>query len=249
MPEAEKLFISDLHLSPEQPQVVDAFIDFTRQCAPRAEALYILGDLFDAWIGDDNDQSPYPAIRDALSALSRQGTTIYLQHGNRDFLLGETFCNQCSAELIGEEHVIDLYGQRTLLMHGDTLCTDDIAYQQARQQLRNQAFIAAFLAKSLDERRVITAEYRKMSGEATSLLADDIMDVNQQAVIDVMQKHRVNRLIHGHTHRQARHQFEMNGNSAERIVLGEWHADRGMLLSATHDGLREEQLQHEQHSG
>ena len=134
-------------------------------------------------------------------------------------------------------------------MHGDTLCTDDIAYQQARQQLRNPAFIADFLAKSLDERRVITAEYRKMSGEATSLLADDIMDVNQQAVIDVMQKHRVNRLIHGHTHRQARHQFEMNGNSAERIVLGEWHADRGMLLSATHDGLREEQLQHEQHSG
>ena len=242
MPEAETLFISDLHLSPEQPQVVDAFIDFILDRAPDAEALYILGDLFDAWIGDDNDQSPYPAIRDALAALSRQGTTVYLQHGNRDFLLGETFCNQCGAELIGEEHVIDLYGQRTLLMHGDTLCTGDIAYQQARLQLRNPAFIAGFLAKSLDERKVITAEYRKMSGEATSLLADGIMDVNQQAVIDVMQKHGVKRLIHGHTHRQARHQFEMNGANAERIVLGEWHADHGMLLSTTADGLSEEWL-------
>ncbi len=242
MPEAETLFISDLHLSPEQPQVVDAFIDFTRQRAPRAEALYILGDLFDAWIGDDNDQLPYPAIRDALAALSQQGTVIYIQHGNRDFLLGETFCNQCGTELIGEEHVIDLYGQRTLLMHGDTLCTDDIAYQQARQQLRDPAFIAGFLSKSLDERRVITAEYRKMSGEATSLLADDIMDVNQQAVIDVMQKHQVSRLIHGHTHRQAIHHFEIDGQAAERIVLGEWHADHGMLLSATPDGLSEERL-------
>ena len=243
MPEAETLFISDLHLSPEQPQVVDAFIDFTRHRATRAEALYILGDLFDAWIGDDDDQSPYPAIRDALSALSREGTAIYIQHGNRDFLLGETFCHQCSAKLIDEEHVIDLYGRRALLMHGDTLCTDDTAYQQARQQLRNPAFIAGFLAKSLDERRVVTAEYRKMSGEATSLLADDIMDVNQQAVVDVMQKHHVNSLIHGHTHRQATHQFETDGEGAERIVLGEWHADHGMLLSATVDGLSEEQLE------
>lgn len=242
MPEAETLFISDLHLSPEQPQVVDAFINFTSHRATNAKALYILGDLFDAWIGDDNDQLPYPVILDALASLNQQGTVIYIQHGNRDFLLGEIFCNRCGAELISEEHVIDLYGQRTLLMHGDTLCTDDIAYQQARQQLRNPAFIAAFLAKPIDERRVITAEYRKMSGEATSLLADDIMDVNQQAVIDVMQKHRVSRLIHGHTHRQATHHFEMNGSSAERIVLGEWHADSGMLLSATADGLSEERL-------
>ena len=242
MPEAETLFISDLHLSPEQPQVVDAFIDFTLDRAPGAAALYILGDLFDAWIGDDNDQSPYPMIRNVLAELSQQGTALYLQHGNRDFLLGETFCNQCGAQLIGEEHVIDLYGHRTLLMHGDTLCTDDIAYQQARLQLRNPDFIAGFLAKSLDERRVITAEYRKMSGEATSLLADDIMDVNQQAVIDVMQKHRVNILIHGHTHRQAIHHFMIDGEAAERIVLGEWHADHGMLLSATADGLSEERL-------
>ena len=242
MPEAETLFISDLHLSPEQPQVVDAFIDFIRQRAPRAEALYILGDLFDAWIGDNNDQPPYPAIRDALAELSQQGTAIYVQHGNRDFLLGETFCNQCNAELIGEEHVIDLYGHRTLLMHGDTLCTDDVAYQQARQQLRNPDFIAGFLAKPIDERRVISAEYRKMSGEATSLLADGIMDVNQQAVIDVMQKHGVKRLIHGHTHRQAIHHFEIDEESAKRIVLGEWHADHGMLLSATSAGLSEERL-------
>ncbi|MEA3303633.1 MAG: UDP-2,3-diacylglucosamine diphosphatase [Pseudomonadota bacterium] len=161
MPEAETLFISDLHLSPEQPQVVDSFIDFILDRAPDAEALYILGDLFDAWIGDDNDQPPYPVIRDALAALSRQGTALYLQHGNRDFLLGETFCHQCGAELIGEEHVIDLYGQRTLLMHGDTLCTDDAAYQQARLQLRNPDFIAGFLAKSLDEREQTATEYRK----------------------------------------------------------------------------------------
>ncbi len=242
MPEAETLFISDLHLSPEQPQVVDAFIDFILDRAPDAEALYILGDLFDAWLGDDNDTAPYPMIRDTLAALSQQGTALFIQHGNRDFLLGETFCKQCGAGLIGEEHMIDLYGHRTLLMHGDTLCTDDIAYQQARQQLRNPAFIADFLAKSLDERKVITAEYRKMSGEATSLLAGDIMDVNQKAVIDVMQKHGVNRLIHGHTHRQAIHHFEIDAEDAERIVLGEWHADQGMLLSATPGGLSEERL-------
>ncbi len=242
MPEEETLFISDLHLSAEQPQVVDAFIDFTGHRATQARALYILGDLFDAWLGDDNDQSPYPAIRDALAALGQQGTAVYLQHGNRDFLLGETFCNQCGATLIDEEHVVDLYGRKTLLMHGDTLCTDDIAYQQARRQLRNPAFIAGFLAKPLAERERTAAEYRKMSGEATSLLADDIMDVNQQAVTDTMRKHRVERLIHGHTHRQAVHRFEMDGCSAERIVLGEWHAGRGMLLSATPEGLSEERL-------
>ncbi|MEN8213455.1 MAG: UDP-2,3-diacylglucosamine diphosphatase [Pseudomonadota bacterium] len=241
-PEAETLFIADLHLSPQQPQVVEAFIAFTRERAPRAEALYILGDLFDAWIGDDNDEPPYPDIRNALSTLSDTGTTISIQHGNRDFLLGEAFCRQCGAVLLGEEQVIDLYGHRTLLMHGDTLCTDDSAYQQARIKLRDPGFIAAFLSKSIDERRVIAAEYRKMSGEATSLLAEEIMDVNQQAVVDVMQNHRVDRLIHGHTHRQATHHLEIDGVSAERIVLGEWHAGSGMLLKATPAGLSEERL-------
>ncbi len=233
----EILLISDLHLSPDQPATVDRFVRFCAERAREAEALYILGDLFDAWIGDDNDAEPCGEIRDALLGLSTSGTAIYLQHGNRDFLLGERFCKQTGCELIHEETVRDFFGTPTLLMHGDTLCTDDIAYQQARRLLRSEAFITDFLNKPLQERALTAAEYRKKSGEATSLLAADIMDVNQQAVIDVMQKHDVCRLVHGHTHRQSIHHPQIDGRRCERIVLGEWHPDRGMALSVTATGI------------
>ncbi len=235
----EILLISDLHLSPEQPATVERFVRFCNERARAAEALYILGDLFDAWIGDDNDARPYAQIRNALLELSGSGTEIYLQHGNRDFLLGERFCKQTGCALIHEETVRDFFGTPTLLMHGDTLCTDDIAYQQARQLLRSKAFITDFLKKPLEERALIAAEYRKQSGEATSLLAADIMDVNRQAVIDVMHKHGVCRLVHGHTHRQSIHYLEIDGRMCERIVLGEWHPDHGMALSITATGINE----------
>jgi len=233
----EILLISDLHLSPEQPATVERFLHFTRERARHARDLYILGDLFDAWIGDDNDAQPYGEIRKALSELVQSGTAVYLQHGNRDFLVGDLFCKQTGCCLIAEEAVQDFFGTPTLLMHGDTLCTDDIAYQQARQLLRSEAFITDFLNRPLQERALIAAEYRKKSGEATSLLAADIMDVNRQAVIDVMRKHAVCRLIHGHTHRQSIHELEIDGRSCERIVLGEWHPDHGMALSVTPAGI------------
>ena len=233
----EVLLVSDLHLSPEQPATVERFLHFTRDRARQARDIYILGDLFDAWIGDDNDADPYGEIRNALSELAQSGTAVYLQHGNRDFLLGEVFCTQTGCTLIADEAVRDFFGKPTLLMHGDTLCTDDIAYQQARQLLRSEAFIADFLKKPLQERELIAAEYRKKSGEATSLLAAEIMDVNRQAVTDVMRKHAVCRLVHGHTHREAIHQLDIDGRTCERIVLGEWHPDHGMALSVSATGI------------
>lgn len=239
MSKPEILLISDLHLSPEEPATAGRFLEFLEARAPQASRLYILGDLFDAWIGDDNDLPLYGQIRAGLKSLADSGTRILLQHGNRDFLLGELFCARSGSALIEEEHVADLHGTPTLLMHGDSLCTDDIAYQQARAFLRNPAFVAEFLQKPLEERAMIAAEYRKKSGEATSLLAADIMDVNAQAVAEVMRRHGVCRLIHGHTHRQAIHHLELDGRMCERIVLGEWHPQRGMALSVTPGGISE----------
>ena len=238
----EILFISDLHLSARQPQLLHLFVSFTRDRAPGAAALYILGDLFDAWIGDDQDDPASRAVRKALAALSRNGTAIAIQHGNRDFLVGGAFCQASGATLLPDEHVVELFGERTLLMHGDTLCSDDIAYQQARRQLRDPAFIVDFLARPMEERLAIASRYRQMSGEATSLLAAEIMDVNQQAVIAAMRRHDVTRLIHGHTHRQAIHRFEVDGRQYQRIVLGDWNQTGGMLLASTADGIREERL-------
>lgn len=233
----EVLFISDLHLSPERPQTIRLFVDFCKARTPGADALYILGDLFDAWIGDDNDMPPLPGIREALRDVSDAGTGVFIQHGNRDFLIGERFCAQTGAGVLPEEAVIDLFGIPTLLMHGDTLCTDDHAYQEARRTLRAPPVIQDFLARPLTERAAIAAEYRRRSGEAMSLLAADIMDVNADAVVAAMSRHGVHRLIHGHTHREARHEFGHEGRHMERIVLGEWHNDRGPYLAASPDGL------------
>ena len=233
----EILLISDLHLSPERPQTVRLFADFCRTRAPGADALYILGDLFDAWIGDDNDMPPLPEIRATLKGISDAGTDIFVQHGNRDFLIGERFCAQTGAVVLPEEAVVDLFGTPTLLMHGDTLCTDDHAYQEARRMLRAVPVIRDFLAKPLAERAAIAAEYRRRSGEAVSLLAADIMDVNADAVVAAMSRHGIRRLIHGHTHREARHEFDHAGLEMERIVLGEWHPDRGPYLAVSRDGL------------
>ncbi len=238
MTKSAVLLISDLHLSADAPQTVQLFQRFLAERAPQAEALFILGDLFDAWIGDDNNAEPWPAVRHQLASLTATGTAVFVQHGNRDFLLGDDFCRHTGVQLLAEEAVIDLCGTPTLLMHGDTLCTDDLAYQQARLFLRNPTFINDFLSKSLAERAAIAVEYRQRSGEATSLLASDIMDVNQAAVMAAMRRHGVTRLIHGHTHRQGQHNFELDGQAATRIVLGEWHPDRGMALEVTADNIQ-----------
>ncbi|OOZ43447.1 UDP-2,3-diacylglucosamine diphosphatase [Solemya velum gill symbiont] len=235
----EILFISDLHLSPEYPATVQRFLNFLNNRARQADAIFILGDLFDAWLGDDDNEAPYQDIRVQIGMLTSSGTEVLIQHGNRDFLLGDDFCRHTGTQLVPDEMGVDLFGTKTLLMHGDTLCTDDTGYLKAREYLRSDAFANDFLGRKLEERKVIAADYRKQSGEATSLLPGDIMDVNQSAVESVMNKHDVTRLIHGHTHRQARHQFEINGKTCERIVLGEWHSDQGMALSVSQDGIEE----------
>lgn len=236
----EVLIISDLHLAAGRPRALARFLGFCNERATGAGALYILGDLFDAWIGDDDPEPPAPEVRDALAWLTTGGTRVFIQHGNRDFLIGDDFCARTGAELLAEETVVDLGGMPTLLMHGDTLCTDDLAYQKARKMLRNPVFIAEFLAKPVEARRAIAAEYRRQSGEAVSLLAADIMDVNAETVAEAMRRHGVTRLIHGHTHRPGRHRMSIDGKDVERIVLGEWHDDAGMVLVVDGNGIRSE---------
>ena len=239
---AESLFISDLHLSAERPDTVQLFLGFLEQRAARAQTLYILGDLFDVWIGDDLDTPPIPRIKAALHSLANGGTRILLMHGNRDFLLGQRFCTDSGCALLPDPSLIELQGIPTLLMHGDSLCTDDLDYQAFRRQVRDPAFIEHFLSLSIPQRIARVTEFRTKSGEATSMKAEEIMDVNPQAVTDQMREHAARRLIHGHTHRPALHRFELDGRQVARYVLGEWHADSARILSVDQDGWREERF-------
>ena len=223
----ETLFISDLHLSRERPATVALALRFFAQVASQAERLYILGDLFDVWLGDDDTTPPIPEITAALAQLKEQGTQVFLMHGNRDFLLGDTFCRAAGCTLLPDPSVIELEGARALLMHGDLLCTDDLGYQQTRRLLRNEKTIADFLARPLAERAVMAGEIRRRSGETTSLLAEEIMDVNEEEVRKQLSRHRAQLLIHGHTHRPAVHMLELDGKPARRIVLAEWKEEGG----------------------
>jgi UDP-2,3-diacylglucosamine hydrolase len=223
------LLISDLHLSETRPAITERFLRFLRDQAPAADTLYILGDLFDAWVGDDSDDVLARSVRSALRAASG-GTRILLQHGNRDFLIGEDFAAETGIQLIPDEWVVSLGGVPTLLMHGDLLCTRDSDYLQARAMLRDPAFIADFLAKPLPQRIAIAREYRARSGEATSLKAEDIMDVTPEEVLRQLRRHGVNHLVHGHTHRQARHPLDLDGQPAERWVLGDWREESASAL-------------------
>jgi UDP-2,3-diacylglucosamine hydrolase len=228
------LFISDLHLHETRPQITRAFFHFLRTQAVGAEKLYILGDFFDAWIGDDDDSVLNTEVAAELKKLSSTGTQIFLMHGNRDFLLGEKFAAQAGAQLVAEGTVIDLYGCPTLLLHGDDLCIDDKDYIAFRQQVRSRQWQQQILAQPLAARRALAAQLREKSQAMNSLKAEDIMDVSQAEVIRVMENAGVTRLIHGHTHRPARHALEVNEKSAERIVLGDWH-DQGWAIVADKD--------------
>jgi len=223
------LFISDLHLSPVHPGALQLFLNFLTSDATEADALYILGDLFDSWIGDDIDSELANQVRQGLKALSSH-TRIYFQPGNRDFLLGELFTEQTGVQIIDEETIIEINDQRMLLMHGDLLCTDDVDYQQARNTLRSQEFIGDFLSKSLQERNRLAAHYRKISGETTAAKAAGIMDVNQQTVLSFMDKHHARYLIHGHTHRPAEHDFQLGDQPCQRQVLASWADDSAEIL-------------------
>lgn len=227
----ETLFISDLHLSGDRPPLTARFIDFLRHRVANADALYILGDLFDAWIGDDDESELANTVRSALKSVRERGVNVNLQHGNRDFLLGDQFTQDTGCEQLDETVVVDIAGAPTLLMHGDLLCTDDIDYQKARLMLRNPAFMQEFLAKSRLDRQRLAIEYRKRSGEAISQKAEDIMDASPATVADYMRRYEVTQLIHGHTHRQAIHTIEIEGKKGTRYVLGDWSENQGSVLA------------------
>ena len=229
------LFIADLHLSEERPHTVAAFFAFLAGEAAACDALYILGDFFDAWIGDDDDRPLAVDVAAALNALADRGTHIFFQHGNRDFLLGNDYAMRCGMQLLPEYHVIEQSGRRYLLAHGDQFCTQDVAYQQFRSMVRNAQWQRDFLARPIDERRAIAAQLRVKSRDANSMKAEDIMDVTPDEIGRALVEYRSTTLIHGHTHRPALHAFSLaNGTAAERLVLGEW-ADNGFWYARLGD--------------
>jgi UDP-2,3-diacylglucosamine hydrolase len=224
------LFISDLHLDENHPEIADIFLKFLQQHANPAHTLYILGDFFEVWIGDD-DLSPFnQKIMSALHDATRQGLSIHVMHGNRDFLLGKRFMRATGCSLLPDEIVIDIAGSPTLLMHGDSLCTADTAYLKFRKKSRLWFFQQLFLLKSLEKRKQIAANMRESSKAHTSTAPQDIMDVTQAEVERVMQKHHVQHLIHGHTHRPAVHPFTLNNRPATRTVLDAWHQQGHVLV-------------------
>lgn len=232
-------FISDLHLTANRPATVHRFLNFLATRANEADAVYILGDLFDAYIGDDNPAWPFDAIRQSIRRLTDQGTRVFVQQGNRDFLLGARFGKETGATLLGDYAIINLYGTLTLLTHGDLLCTDDVQYQSARQRIRTKAWKAHALSRPLWMRQLYARWYRFRSGRNKSAKSREIMDVNQDSVIETMRQHAVTRLIHGHTHRPAVHEFTVDGQAAQRFVLPEW-AGQEWVLRWDEDGYQQE---------
>lgn len=232
----KRLFISDLHLEEARPDILRAFLQLLAGRAQDSDELYILGDFFEAWVGDDDDRPLIQNVASALQKLSNGGTRLYLMQGNRDFLLGEAFCQRVGATLLPDPSVIDMNGEPCLLMHGDSLCIDDEQYMAFRQQARSAAWQDEVLARPLEERRALARQLRMASSEANSNKAEDIMDVSPGEVRRVMAEHGCRRLIHGHTHRPARHRLDIHGASAERIVLGDWD-QRGWLLETSPQGI------------
>ncbi len=230
------LFISDLHLAAERPHINRQFFDFVENAAPSAQALYILGDLFEYWAGDDDTESPINAeVARALAQLTQRGVPVFLMHGNRDLLIGQAFADRCGARLINDPTVVDLYGARTLLMHGDTLCTSDIDYQKFRLYARNPENQSRFLAQPLAARREQMLGMRAQSNASKGEKSAEIMDVTLAAVEQALREHGYPRLIHGHTHRPARHAHGVDGRECERWVLADWY-ERGSYLRCDANG-------------
>lgn len=233
------LFISDLHLDAEIPAITKCFLRYVEGAAG-CDALYILGDFFELWVGDDDRNQLTDTVAHALTTLASTGTKIYLMHGNRDFLLGKAYAESCSAQLLNDPTVIDCYGKKLVLMHGDSLCTRDIEYMKFRKMVRSERWQNDFLERSLVERHMIAQQTRQQSKEKSSHKASDIMDVTPQEVLDVLHEKQVNILVHGHTHRPSVHtirlQEPINGRlEALRIVLGSWDS-KGWALEFSKDG-------------
>lgn len=224
-------FISDLHLAAQAPEITQRFVDFLDNDIKDATTLYILGDLFEYWIGDDAAAIVGMApILEKLKALTQAGLKGYFIAGNRDFLVGESFTEQSGFEVLNDFTVVDLYGTKTLLLHGDALCTDDEKHLMFRQQIMtNKDWHAMALQKSIEERIAIAKEMRSMSADHKDTLSDSIMDVNEQSVINAFEEHQVINMIHGHTHRPKIHEHTTARGTAERIVLGDWYTQLSYL--------------------
>lgn len=226
------LFISDLHLDPARPEITRQFLGFLRDEARGARALYVLGDLFEAWLGDDD---PDPAAREivrALRELTEAGVPCWFMHGNRDFLVGERFARETGCRLLADGTVVEVDGERILLMHGDALCSDDVSYQRLRRIVRNPVVQWIFRRMSLERRMRLAAKMREGSRMHVGETAPEIMDVNPAAVAAALRHAGVRTLVHGHTHRPAVHELVVDGAACRRIVLGDWHAQGSVLAIA-----------------
>ena len=231
------LLISDLHLQEERPDITRAFLDLLEGRARQAQALYILGDFFEAWIGDDA-MTPYQAsICQALRALSDSGTQIFLMHGNRDFLIGQAFCKAAGCTLLNDPCVVEMGGEPVLLMHGDSLCTRDLAYMKLRRYLRNPLSLWILRHLPLSTRQKLARKLRSESRTQTRMKANDIVDVTPEEVPRIMQQHGVRTLVHGHTHRPAIHKLALGNTPARRIVLGDWDR-QGWALQVDEQGFQ-----------
>lgn len=226
--------ISDLHLDAGRPEITGLFLDFLAGPARSADSLYILGDLFEAWIGDDAAGDLGFRVADAIRDLGGQGVTVFFMVGNRDFLLGDDYCQRAGMQRIVEPW--PFAGQKWLLMHGDSLCTDDIAYQRFRRRVRDAEWQRRTLSRPVWIRRSLARLARTLSRLGNRSKSAEIMDVNHEAVTDCFRRHGARFLIHGHTHRPAIHALEVDGRTCHRIVLGDWHPERGSVLELRETG-------------
>jgi len=229
------LFISDLHLETDRPDIGQQFFSFLTDEAGGAEALYILGDLFDAWVGDDDPNPHYAEVKTALRKLVDSGVPVYFMHGNRDFMVGDDFAAETGVQILPDPIAVDLYGEHVLLSHGDALCTDDFEYQQIRAMTRRPEWQAAMRSKPLEERLMIAKAARAESQARGQTLDMDIMDVNDTAVKKTILDYGVDILLHGHTHRPNVHDVDLGERTARRIVLGDWY-DQGSVLRWNEQG-------------
>lgn len=225
------LFISDLHLSAERPEKLELFRRLLRGRARQADSLYILGDLFEAWAGDDDNTSPHPEITSELAAYTADGGNLFIMRGNRDFLLGPAFINATGATAINDPLLVDLYGSKILLMHGDTLCSKDTRYQVYRRLVNNPPIIKLFLSIPYSLREKIWHGVRRAARKTSARRPPAIVDVYQPTVEQVMRAQGVLTLIHGHTHKPGKHEFELDGKTARRYVLGDWYVDDSVLVA------------------